>query len=174
MSDNKTDAEKYRLSQAAKLIEEFGPKRIRVIVIRVGSDPCIEEIDHTSDGFRAVVGGSVAMVALDDGLDLWHNDNGIAEGLPYNRHFLYVAPERAAFSPFSVIMGPDGKRWSPDDPRLANPGETGAHVIPGDCFIARHKGDLEVSVKDGDLEAVRKIARVVVEAPSSKAPKRKN
>lgn len=60
-------------------------RKIRVLVCRVGEQPSVEDIEPTLKVMQALVGGYVQVVPLDEGLDLWCNEDGRALGLPFNR-----------------------------------------------------------------------------------------
>jgi hypothetical protein len=58
---------------------------IKVIVARVEQQPGVEEIDSSLEGMQAIVGGYIECVSLSEGLDLWFNEEGRINGMPFNR-----------------------------------------------------------------------------------------
>lgn len=58
--------------------------KIKIIKVPVGSAPFVIEIENSMEGFQAEVGGGFTMVHVDD-LDLWCNDEGLINGMPFNR-----------------------------------------------------------------------------------------
>lgn len=64
-------------------------KRIRVLVKRVGQEPVIEEIDNTLEAKKAIVGGWIQFVPIEDGLSLWCNDDGKVNGLKPNFNWVH-------------------------------------------------------------------------------------
>lgn len=119
----------------------------RVLVCRVGQAPVVEAIHQTNasylDALQSIVGGYVTAVALEDGVDLWCNDDAHALGLELNRVIPTVAPPvPAGFEDaFRIEMGDD----------LAEPGELAEWRIYGDCLIARSEdGELQ-SLTDEDI-----------------------
>lgn len=59
-------------------------KKIKVIKFPVGSDPMVVEIDDSLEAMQAVVGGYLEVVVV-DGLDLWCNEEGLIDDMPFNR-----------------------------------------------------------------------------------------
>ncbi len=64
-------------------------KKIRIIALRMGELPQVEEIDAGLDAMQAFVGGYIECVQLDgdysNGVDLWCNEEGMFTCKP-NRH----------------------------------------------------------------------------------------
>jgi hypothetical protein len=58
--------------------------KIKIVTVRVGSLPVIEEIDDTLEAMQAVVGGCIEMVLVAPGVYICCNEDGIALGLPQN------------------------------------------------------------------------------------------
>jgi len=125
-----------------------GQPPIRVLVLRVGQAPVIEEIDTGLDAMQKIVGGYVECLVLDRHVDLWCNEDGSAMGLPLNRRFAARAPELPSGLDFAIFLAPD----------LADPGQMGEHRIHGDFFLARHDGDGgTLSLTDEDIEKYHKV-----------------
>jgi hypothetical protein len=62
-------------------------KRIRVLVLPVGGEPFEELIpaDDTLAGLQRLVDGNIELVRLDDGVDLWVNEEFLMNGMLPNR-----------------------------------------------------------------------------------------
>jgi hypothetical protein len=91
------------------------------------------------------VGGTVTCVRLDDGVDLWCNDDALFLGLALNRRIPAVAPELPpGFEDAEVLWLGEG---------LARPGEPGEWRIHGDFLLARSdaRGNL-ADLTDADVE----------------------
>ena len=54
-----------------------------VVIARPASRPVVAQIENTLAAMQAVVGGYVECLHM-EGLDLWINEEGLAEGLPFN------------------------------------------------------------------------------------------
>lgn len=127
---------------------------IRALVVRVGREPVVEQLRATPHGsyideLQRVCGGNVQIVTMDDGVDLWCNEDGIALGLPINR-VIEAAPRAelgGIFEGAEVIYVEDA-----DEP-LARPGEAGVWKIYGDFLMLRTDKYGECcSVTDADVE----------------------
>lgn len=62
----------------------------RVIVCRVGRLPVMEELERDPRGghlsaMQKIVGGLIDCVSIEEGVDLWCNDEFAVLGLPFNR-----------------------------------------------------------------------------------------
>ena len=124
-------------------------KTVRVLVCRAGAAPIVERLVANDagqflDAMQAVVGGLVTVISLEDGVDLWCNDEGRLRGLPLN----LVIPTTAPALPlgfedaFVIRLGDD----------LAPPAEPGEWRIYGDCFLARTTRDGQLAdVTDDDI-----------------------
>lgn len=137
-------------------------KAARVLVCRVGRLPVVETIADFAAA-QEIVGGYVKHIELDDGVDLWCNEDAIGLELPLNRVFA-AAPRPAPMlfgEPAPIIYA---------DPGLAQPGEPGEWRILGNFFLSRSddEGDIadldDASVKlytalfdFEDVEAARKM-----------------
>jgi hypothetical protein len=64
--------------------------KIRVVIARAGCQPIVTEIESSLSAMQKVVGGYLDCVRV-GGLDLWVNDEGLLEGLPFNRMIEGVA-----------------------------------------------------------------------------------
>jgi hypothetical protein len=118
-----------------------GQPPIRVLVVRTGQAPVVEEIDTGLDAMQALVGGYIECLALDANVDLWRNEEGTINGLPLNRRFAARAPELPPGLDFVIKLDPD----------LADPGQMGEHRIHGDFFLARHADGETASLTDDDI-----------------------
>ncbi len=58
---------------------------LRVVVCRVGAPPAIEMIPSGLKSMQAIVGGMIELIRLTRTVDMWCNDNALAEGLLPNR-----------------------------------------------------------------------------------------
>jgi len=120
---------------------------VRVLVCRVGAAPVAEALVPDERGnylaaMQSIVGGLVTVIGLEDGLDLWCNDQGAK--LPLNRVIPARAPAiPAGFEDAAIIMLADD---------LARPGEMGEWRIRGDFFLARATDDGDAAdVSDEDI-----------------------
>jgi hypothetical protein len=50
---------------------------MRIIAIRCGDDPKVEELEHGLEAMQEFVGGYIDRVRLDEHTDLWCNDEGL-------------------------------------------------------------------------------------------------
>jgi len=113
---------------------------VRVLVCRVGAAPVVEALVQDEPGshlaaMQAIVGGLVTVIGLEDGLDLWCNDERAS--LPLNRVIPARAPAiPAGFEDAEIIVLADD---------LARPGELGEWRIHGDFFLARVTDEGEVA-----------------------------
>lgn len=60
--------------------------KITVVVKEPGKTPEVKEIDDTLESMQEVVGGYIELVAMPNNLDFYVNEEGLAEGLPFNTH----------------------------------------------------------------------------------------
>lgn len=62
---------------------------IKVIVVKAGDRPKVQEIASTLEAMQSVVGGYIECLQLDTeddvGVDLWCNEEGLISDLPPNR-----------------------------------------------------------------------------------------
>lgn len=127
---------------------------VSVIVCRLGAGPVVETLTADAEGsyleaLQRIVGGFVQCITLDDGLDLWCNEDGVGQGLELNRCIPTVGRRIPGGFEF-VIDATDGKG--------AKAGEPAEWRIHGDFFIARSTPDGELaSVTDEDLTRYRKL-----------------
>lgn len=110
-------------------------KPIKVIVCRVGRAAVVEELQPNPDlngghlcAMQKIVGGLIQCVTLDDGIDLWCNEEGMLLELPLNRCFA-AAPRGEPGIPVDFVI------YASDD--LARPHEPGEWRIQGDFFLCR-------------------------------------
>lgn len=122
------------------MTQERAPS-IRILVFRVGQAPIPDWLRPDDkgghlDAMQKLVGGFVECTTLDDGIDCWSNEDGIALGLLPNRTFPTTGRGvPAGFEGAFVIDATDGGR-----PDLGAPAEW---RILGDFFLARsHDGEL--------------------------------
>jgi hypothetical protein len=102
-------------------------RKIRVLVCRVGEQPRVEEIEPTLRGMRSIVDGYLQCVPLEDGVDLWCDEEGgpLCKNLPFSRD---VAPSSAR----------------------------GYHHLHGPFFLTRHDDEGEAtSLTDEDIAVWR-------------------
>jgi len=50
--------------------------KIKIITLRMGEPPCVEEMENTLDAMQEIVGGLITCLHLVPGVDLWANDEG--------------------------------------------------------------------------------------------------
>lgn len=118
-------------------------KTIRVLVCRVGRLPVVEVLksnnrDSFLDEMQRICDGNVQCITLDDGTDLWCNEDGLMLGLPLNR-VIPAAPRELPTlfgEPVEVIYADEG---------LARPGEAGEWRIYGDFFLCNVDDDGEIA-----------------------------
>ncbi len=63
----------------------MNPRRVIVIVCRVGEQPRLTEIDATLKAQQELVGGLIEPVAIAQSLDVMINEEGLLLDLPFNR-----------------------------------------------------------------------------------------
>jgi hypothetical protein len=147
--DGNAPTNKERAMNAEDSASNGPTQTVRVLVCRVGQAPVVEELTageegHHLDAMQAIVGGLVTVISLEQGIDLWCNDEGILRGFPLNRVIPTVAPKLPPGfeNAFLIMRGDD----------LAHPGEPGEWRIYGDFFLARSTPDGEIaSVTDDDI-----------------------
>lgn len=86
---------------------------MRIIAVRAGEDPVIEELpDNSLETMQRFVGGWIEMVTLDRSLDgsivLWCNEEGKLMGLPKNR-YLSLQPDVICGDFFISAVDNDGE-----------------------------------------------------------------
>lgn len=64
------------------------PKTIKVIMVRVGQDPMVEDMDNSLEAMQKAVGGYLEGAALKPGVMLMCNEEGKLKKLPTNRYVL--------------------------------------------------------------------------------------
>lgn len=127
-----------------------------MLVCRVGRRPVVEAIETRGPrggitAMQAIVGGFIECVTLDDGVDVWCNEDALSLGLPLNR----IVP--AAPRPAPTLFGePVDIIYEDDD--LARPGEPGEWRFHGDFFMARtdRAGEL-ADIDDASVERYTKM-----------------
>lgn len=120
---------------------------MRVIVVRVGQKPVLEEIGTGLNAMQKVVGGMIEVVPLDDQAMLVCNENGIAEKLPLNRLMAATGKDLGSFDFHVELKNPQYPNET-----FAGAGELGFHRIHGDFFLCREGEDGELtSVTDADM-----------------------
>jgi hypothetical protein len=136
---------------------------VRVLVCRLDSAPVVEALQPDDGGdyltaMQAIVGGLVQVIQLENGIELWCNEEGLYY-LPLNRVIPAQAPPIPPGFEDAVII-----RCSAD---LAMPGEPGEWRIHGDFFLARSTVDGELAdVTDEDIAHYQALWGV----PSDAAP----
>jgi hypothetical protein len=116
---------------------------IKVLVCRIGQAPVVEEIDSGLEAMQKIVGGYIENLRLEDGVDLWCNEEG-----SFTQKVNRVIPARAPELPPGYTVDDIIKT----DPNLADPGEMGVHRIHGDFFIARTDEEgASVSLTEEDI-----------------------
>jgi hypothetical protein len=132
-----------------EIASESTSASVRVLVCRVGAAPVVEVLASNEQGqhidaMQALVGGFVTVISLEDGVELWCNDDAILLGLPLNRVISAIAPPIPSGFENAVII-----RLGND---LALPGEPGEWRIYGDFFLARSTTDGQLAdVTDADV-----------------------
>lgn len=58
---------------------------IRVLLVKVGQDPVVVETSNDLESLQALVGGLLECVPMQQGYDLWVNEEARLMGLPKNR-----------------------------------------------------------------------------------------
>ncbi len=102
-----------------------------VLVCRCGAVPERDAIPRKDglDAMQAIVGGLVTCVSLDDGVDVWCNDEALCLGMPLNRRIPAAARQcPPGWEDVPVIHASEG---------LADYGEAGEWRIHGDFFMSR-------------------------------------
>ena len=62
--------------------------KVKVVIVRVGKAPQVEEIDDTLKAFQRIVGGLIESVPNGYGVVLFCNEDGRFLNLPFNRQCL--------------------------------------------------------------------------------------
>jgi hypothetical protein len=120
---------------------------LRVLVCRVEQEPVVEEVTPGFESLQKVVGGGLEYIAIEEGIDLWCNDEGRIMGLPLNRRFAARAP---SVEPGVAVIKMDDN--------LADPGQWGYHQIHGDFFLARNDAEgSTTSLTDEDIQRFTKL-----------------
>ncbi len=126
--------------------------KIRVVVCGVGKMPRVEFIMPGLEPLQEIIGGYVECVALNEGIDLWCDEEGMLKALPFNREIKQRAKE-LRFRPDFVV-----EARGPNDPEFAKPGEMGVHRIHGTFLFARTDTDGSlVGLVDEDLTTITKL-----------------
>ena len=63
--------------------------KIKALMLKVGLDPYVEEIDNTLEALQAAVGGYIESVQLEKGVDLIVNEEGKYNGCKPNRLLVF-------------------------------------------------------------------------------------
>src|SRR6185312_342041 len=131
-------------------------KKLTVLLVRVGQVPIVTTFEAGEDGghydaMSSAVGGMIECITLDDGVDLWCNEEGLMLDLPLNR----VIP--AAPRPAPTLFG-EAVPIIYASPGLARPGEPGEWRIHGDFFLARtdDEGDT-TSIDQASIDKYTKL-----------------
>ena len=120
---------------------------LRVLVCRVGQEPVVEEVTPGFQSLQKIVGGYLEYICIEEGIDLWCNEEGRIMDLPLNRRFRARAP--------SVDPGVSVTKM---DENLADPGQWGYHEIHGDFFVA--SSDAEGSTTSLTEDDIRRFSKL--------------
>lgn len=72
---------------------------MRVALANPGEDAKIVEVEKGYQSIQTLVGGYFDVVSLDGNLTLWVNDEGLCDGLPWNR---MIGPQRPIAGPMVI------------------------------------------------------------------------
>jgi hypothetical protein len=140
---------------------------VNVLVCRFFAAPVIETLTSDANGsyleaMTRIVDGYVQCITLDDGVDLWCNEDGIGQGLPLNRCIPTVG--RAHPDGFGFVIDTTGGQ-------AANAGEAAEWRIHGDFFLARSTPEGELaSVTDDDVARYRQLFANVMDGGTGWPP----
>jgi len=115
--------------------------KLTVLLVKVGEVPIVAAFNSTTDSgyynaMSSAVGGMLEVIQLDDGVELWCNEEALMLDLPLNR----VIPAKPRAAP--TLFGQPVPIFYAS-PGLAKPGEPGEWRIHGDFFLARSNDDGE-------------------------------
>ena len=120
---------------------------LRVLVCRVEQEPVVEEVTPGFESLQKIVGGYLEYICIEEGIDLWCNEEGRILNLPLNRRFAARAP---TVEPGVAVIKMDEN--------LADPGQWGYHAIHGDFFLARSDSEgSTTSLTDEDIQRFSKL-----------------
>jgi hypothetical protein len=124
----------------------------KIIVFKDQDRPTVKEVESPWKFTKELLADdydkdpTIQIVTLDDGVDLYSDEDALGKGLPLYRRVPATARELpAGFTMEDVIGG------YPDD--LAKPGELGEHHIHGNFILCRHnyETDKPMSLSDDDI-----------------------
>ncbi len=72
---------------------------LRVLVCRVEQEPVAEEVAPGFESLQKIVGGYLEYICIEEGIDLWCNEEGRILNLPLNRRFAARTPGVIRVSP---------------------------------------------------------------------------
>ncbi len=107
------------------------PVTYKILVCRMGAGPELVEVESPFKWAKKLLGGEDAYIEvayLDDGVQIFLDEDGIGKGLGINR----LIPARAPVVPEGVFV------IDMTDGRAAPPGTIGYHEIRGDFILTRH------------------------------------
>lgn len=134
--------------------------KIRVVVCRVGQPPIIEEIDRGVEAMQEIVGGMFELMALDNGLDLWFDEDARAKGKPLNS--LIADRIRAIKNDVHWIMPLPPMTQTELEELGKHIGEIGHHKLYGDFFFSKsNKKGESISLTDKDILKVEALVGVI-------------
>ena len=126
-------------------------KKIKILVCRVGQAPEVQEVEDPWKFTKELIGeGSLIEVTrLDDGAEVFSDEEGMLKDLPLNRVIPAVGKKIPPGWDFVVKSSPN----------LCEPGETGWWTFRGDFIITRHDPhrDAPLSLLDEDIEKYTKL-----------------
>lgn len=71
---------------------------MKIIVIEPNEPACVEEFERFGlADMQAIVGGMIECAVLEDGIDLWFNEEGTIRNLPANRLVPRYGPLRGTY-----------------------------------------------------------------------------
>lgn len=88
---------------------------------------------------------TIQIVTLDDGVEIYCDEDALGKGLPLNRRVPATAPPLPPGFTMDDVVG-----W---DPSMAKPGELGEHHIHGNFILCRHDNEKDepMSLTDEDI-----------------------
>jgi hypothetical protein len=145
--------------------------KIRVVVCGVAKMPRVEMIMPGLEPLQEIIGGYVECLALNEGIDLWCDEEGLLKGLPLNREIRQRAPQPSALFKDAFVIDARMDKSQP----MAKPGQMGVHRIHGTFLFARTDEDGSlVGLSDEDLKTVSKLlgepVAVAQQKPRSRTP----
>lgn len=131
--------------------------KIRVMVFRCGKDgepnPPPEVVETTKIWTLAkeLIGehSLVEITGLDDGVEIYSDEEALIKNLPLNREFPAQMPEYPEGFEIINVTGRD----------LPKPGTMGVYAIRGNCLLARHdhENDSDVGLTDDDIAKYKNL-----------------